>query len=76
MPKAPEMTKKEAEMRKRFKDFKRALPDKMIIRKGGPHGEDVTLLKKTINGVPVYSAEVDIPFWGTRPSGEVEYSEA
>lgn len=71
MPKTPEMTKKETEMRKRFEDFKRALPDKIIIRKGGPHGEDVTLPKKTINGVPVYSAEVDIPFWGTYPRGKI-----
>lgn len=36
-------------------------PPEMVIKKGGPHGEDVILPLKHINGVPVYIKEVELP---------------
>ena len=52
------------EMIRRFEDFKKQLPPQIRLEKAGPNGEDVVLPKKMIDGVPVYSAEVDVPFGG------------
>ncbi|MBM4305143.1 MAG: hypothetical protein FJ123_00255 [Deltaproteobacteria bacterium] len=52
------------ERRKRFEEFKRNLPEKVIFRKAGPDGEDIVLQKSIINRAPVYTADVEIPFLG------------
>lgn len=36
-------------------------PPEMVIKKGGPHGEDVILPLEYINGVPVYIKKVELP---------------
>lgn len=58
------MTDKEKAMAKKFEEFEKASPDKIVLRKAGLKGEDLVLPRKLINGVPVYSAELDVPLWG------------
>lgn len=36
------------------------LPSKMVIRRGGPNGEDVELPLKYRHGVPVYTKKVGL----------------
>jgi hypothetical protein len=60
-----EMTEKEREAIKRFQEFEKSQPDSMTIRNGGVNGEDLVLYKKVVNGIPVYSAPLDVPLWGS-----------
>lgn len=62
------MTSKEMEMEERFNTFERQLPDKIIIRNGGPNGQDLILPKGEINGVIVYSVDLEVPLWGISSS--------
>jgi len=43
------------------KQTKHELPPEMVIKKGGPHGEDIVLPLKYIDGVPTYIKEVELP---------------
>lgn len=54
----------EEERTKRFKEFKDNLPDEIKFEKAGINGEDVILKKEVINGAPMYTAPVNIPFFG------------
>lgn len=52
--------KKKALLRQKWKEFWDSQPDEIIMPKAGPFGKDVILKKQEINGVPVYSASVDL----------------
>jgi hypothetical protein len=58
------MTDKEKEMTKRFEEFERNKPDKVVLPKAGLKGADLVFTKQFINGVPVYTADLDVPLWG------------
>jgi hypothetical protein len=51
---------------KEWEDFHNSLPPEMVIRKGGLNGEDIVLKKRFINGVPMYSAPLEVPCWGAK----------
>jgi len=54
---------KRSESKGRFDEFEENLPEKMVLGRAGPDGEDITLPKRVINGVVVYMAEVDVSLW-------------
>lgn len=58
------MTDKEKEMAKKFEEFERNKPDRIVLSKAGLKGTDLVLVKQSINGVPVYTADLDVPLWG------------
>lgn len=59
----PEINQEEENMKKNKEGAIVTLenPPEMIIKKGGPHGEDIVFPLKYIDGVPVYIKEVELP---------------
>jgi len=52
------------------KTLKHELPREMVIKKGGPHGEDITLPLEYIENVPTYIKKVELPYeelFGKKP---------